>query len=330
MGSDHKRKKAIILHAPIFFDYHKRIINEIEGLGYAVIFYPTRGAVTSISNFFQKVRISQIISIFQGYFYRAKVRRFNRNYDIKRVIVITGNYFDRKLVDYVVNSELQIAWYLWDSLSNQSIDISWIKTIAFKVITFDKKDSVMHDLSFLSMFSSVSRIDSDVESRKEYDISFVGSYTEYRWDIIRRLALSVRNSRHFMFIYFGSFSQYINFICKNRRFLFKQGMTFSLFSMSNENYEDVLSRSYSILELPSVNQYGFTQRAHDASMLGNVIVVDDERVSQYKSENFLCMSISEYISTNGTVVGELLRNEVPKKMADTTVDLTRWVSFLLE
>ena len=197
------RFSNILFIAPIFHQYHEKIIQALKAAGANVDFYPERnyGLKFKLLN-----NISQnLLTEHQCKYYRnilKKISTSNIEYDC--LFVIRGFMMPAEfLIKFkTLFPKAKLLMYQWDS--NRTNRFSHLVQYFDKVLSFDFKDSDDFSLEYLPLFYTQDLIPYKKESPKVYDFFFMGTYLPERYNALVKFKEKYENNYNIKsFIYIG-------------------------------------------------------------------------------------------------------------------------------
>lgn len=277
-------KKKVIFMGSYLYGYEKEIINELNKNYNTLYIDMIPNLLTFIFN-----KLLQIFYKKELLYERLLNKKILKQiYKIKEkeadfLIVIGWGLLQKKTLEKIstqININRKIL-YLWDDVSKLK-NLKEYADYFDNIYSFDKEDCKKYNYKYLPTFYS-----KGLENKKiikiKYLMSFIGQYNENRNKILKDLQKIVEKKNKQIYI-----SQYMNwlfFILKKikKEKIFLKDIVF--FKISRKKYNNILSKSYIILDLISNNQSGVTQRALDAIILEKKIITNNENIKNYSFYN---------------------------------------------
>lgn len=177
------RGQRILLIAPQYYDYHTKIINELQSNGAKVTFYPEmvypffyrlmRNISEYVKKKLEKKYLNEILKTISD-------NQYDTFFLIRGEIVTTE--FLEKLKLKLPNAKF--VMYQWDSLKQNDYEV---KIKYFDCVqTFDMVDAKALNLTYLPLFY-MDDYSLAQKSEKKYDLAFFGSWHGDRLEIIKHI-----------------------------------------------------------------------------------------------------------------------------------------------
>lgn len=290
-------KKNIIIIGYKFFGYELEIIEELEKK-YQVKF------IDISMNFIEKVFLRLVYFFLNKYFFtfekfliRKKIKllkKINSKEEIDILFVLAYSYNLDQIFFSYMKENLKIRkkiLYVWDTIRVIKDFENYRKNFD-EVYSYDKEEANKYNLKFRPTFYSNRLKKISERTKKNYEISFVGGFTEERYLLIKKYISNFSSSYIYLFMpvtyYLRLFFKFNNETIKISPFLFKR-----------EKYNKILADSDIILDLVRFNQTGLTQRIFDALFLGKKIITTSSVIKNYdfyNEDNILILDINTTIN----------------------------------
>lgn len=322
--------KSILVFCPVFYEYEIKIKEELELKGYRVhAFFYNEKDMLSIS--FLTRSIIKLLSFFIGnyrFFKKLKNKYFNiksklffdkiiteiEGLEYDKLLVIKGFGLNCKHIEKI-NAKDKVI-YQWDSIDNYPL-IPLIYPKFDRVFTFDYQDSENGLGSFLPNFY----VKRDIRKVNfTYELFFIGLYTEYRYNYLKKIILKAQELEVSYFIKLVNRNPFL-YIGKNKDIFVNK-------AFSRLDYEEFLDSSRIIFELPNKGQEGSTQRLLEGLVQGKVICSSNVNMA-IKSEGII--SIDDFLSLDKTTYQEMISKDLVtdnKKLIET-YEISNWINILL-
>lgn len=272
---------TVLFICPDFFDYKKHITKELNSRYKKVISLPDRPVCSSIAKALIKYNAPLYFSMVAKKYSQSIIRLIeNECNNVSDVIIVKGTCITPSLVNYLrnKNKDINVVCYSWDSISNIKTFTSLAK-VCDKSFTFDLKDSIDYNLTYLPLFyvAPVDNIDSTFESDfrtppKIYDYTFIGSYHGDRIRVISKFLHKKSNVNSLVKIYFQSYLQYVFyfFLDSSLRSCPKNWITFK--AVPRDELENKVKCSESIIDIHHSGQTGLTMRTWETLHAGHNLI----------------------------------------------------------
>ena len=241
----------IILIAPVYFNYHKLIIENLELKGYVVDFLEDKnsGFLYTFSSRFNFL-LKKYLDRYQN---EVLSKLKNGNYDL--MIVIGGKTLDAEFWKYVNNNfSFKKILYQWDSYKN--FDYRAMIPFFDVVKTFDSLDAKVLDIPYLPLFYNKEKSLNVVE---DIDLLFIGIWHSDRISILEKIAeyANKNNLKYCFKVYYPRYMYFYlvyikRFLPPSKLFIFKT-IPFDLMT-------DYYKRAKCIVDINHPHQSGLTMR----------------------------------------------------------------------
>lgn len=175
------------------------------------------------------------------------------------------------------------AWYLWDNISNINT-FGKLREYYDTIISFDKEEADREGFLYLPDFYIYGMGDDKCnvhESwKKEYDLSYVGMYTESRYLFVTELLKT--NTQITPFVYFyrkkpggvrALLSRIVDFL-KNK----EENPYINDKKLSYDEMISIVKKSKAILDIASPNQTGLSMRPYEALAFNVKVITTNETI----------------------------------------------------
>lgn len=294
--------KRILLLAPEFYSLHLQIIEELESMGYEVVFIPDKlqkyNPNCSSSSFPFIKRIYYHILNPNLKYMKETEEQWNKKIDI--LLVINGFSFDKYLINKLKknNPQIKSILYLWDGIN--FFDFTYNFCYFNSIYTFDSKDAEKYKLKLLPLFW-VQHESKNIITPK-YDLCFIGTSHSDRFSILKEIEkqcilmgvsnyikLVVKDRNITILDYFRYFLNkrkdeanskgFVNDFLyltgkKNESFLTKK-------ALSPTEFEKIIAESKCIIDLELPYQSGITHRMISALANKKKIITTNSAVKDY-------------------------------------------------
>jgi hypothetical protein len=291
----------VLLITPKFYGIEKKIKSALEESGYEVFWIENKVLALDYHGSESKFRFLRKIyfTLFAPhvrYLSKELKKTENKKFDILFVINahIVCPFLLKKLKG--INPQLFSIIYFWDSFSK----FNWTREIKLfdKVFTFDPADSIEFKIEYKPNFYI--RPFLKINYNQNYDLFFVGKFSQERFYVIDRIADKAKNKRLNFFIkLWPAYKNYLHNRYVYRilnRFYFK-GTWQEKYLLNFEAIEGILKREYLvtesmdydevqsdllrsnvILDLPFKKQTGYTHRLIEALANGKKVLTTNSNI----------------------------------------------------
>jgi len=254
--------QRILVISPNFFGYESRIVQRLEELGAAVVWFDDRPS----NSIFIKLMIR---------YFPFLSRKYIRNYytnnildEFTQILVISAETLTYKNILFLKNKTKanRLILYIYDSLKNKKKLLPVIKYFD-KCLTFDLDDAKKYNFIFRPLFFT-STVFGSASIANKYDVSFIGTGHSDRAKIIEKIKLQCEDNSLSYFFYLYLQSPLIYYFKKifNWRRLKKMNNIFHYQPLGYNEYLDICENSNIIIDIEHPNQKGLTMRTFE--MLG--------------------------------------------------------------
>ena len=269
--------KKCLLIAPLFNEYFKDIMHELNKLGYNVTFERDQPSDTTFSFFIKRISRKYFTNKITSYVKR-KILTYNDDFELV-IIILAYSFIETNIKNIREHfSKARFVYYTWDSIENFPIIKSFFKYFD-KVYSFDKRDCNQYDLNFLPLFYTKK---SCKESRR-YDYSLIMSLYPTKvkayLDIVNRMPKDINGFKYIVvksrlfFLYYKIryFRLFSHISFKDVKFkTLKRSEVYKIFEDSNV-----------VLDLPLEKQNGLTIRTFESLALGCKLITTNINIIDY-------------------------------------------------
>lgn len=311
----------ILMLAPDFFGYDKRIKEELEKNGIEVDLFDDFSSYfinSFIKKFLRKVFKKYLKSI---YFKKMCNLIENTKYDL--VFIIKGDEISEDFLKKIKNYNIKLISYHWDEIERYP-NFKKISQYFDKILTYNKYEAQKYNYIYLPFFYSLSC----KKDKKIWDISYVGTYKPERYEILNKLyPIFIKNSKNV------KINIYINKIKYNLNLFFLKDK-FKLFTKQQLDYKktmEIFLNSKAIIEITNKKQTVTTTRSIEAIGLETKVITTLSNIVEYdfyNKDNFFILNdnykyedISKWL-------------EIPYKELDIKIKekyfIANWVKILIK
>lgn len=278
--------KRVLLIAPKFFGYEKKIADKIKEFGADVDLYDERANPTTLDKIFIRMHFLFPVNRKINKYY-SNIIKNDKEYDY--VVFInpeTVNIALLKKMKLKFSNAIFIL-YMWDSLQNKP---HTQKLISFfdKKFSFNKDDCKLYGMIFRPLFFiddyNVDKVNSATEIK--YDISFVGTIHSDRYFILKEIknwAEGIKLKTYF-FMYFPSKILYYKYKINNPgKHIDKND--FSYIPKKSDDIKNILLSSRTVIDIQHPKQTGLTMRTIETLGLDKKLITTNEDIKNYDFYN---------------------------------------------
>lgn len=284
--------ERILLIAPIFFDYYKEMIKELNMMGYKVDFICDAPSNSNISKAFGRIN-KNFIKYSTKKYYKNKVfpNIYGKKYDTVLIIGGMTFAFTPEMIAKIkeMNPQARFIMYQWDSEKNLPYSTG-IHPYVDQLYSFDLNDcDVMPKYKFLPLFYT--RIFEEIGSAKvdeyKYDCSYIGTAHPQKYMDINSIAHSLSNimPRQYIYHYMPSKLKYIYhklFAYEFRKAKFSE---FKSDKVSSNELIQIYKNSRCILDAPQAGQTGLTMRTIECLGAKRKMITTNKDIKKYDFYN---------------------------------------------
>lgn len=274
--------KNILLFSQYFFGYEEKIRNKMIELGATVDMYDERAVTTAIGRAILKVMPA---------IYRKKTEQY---YDSIFKEVRGRNYHYILFIDCEMASikvlqrfkchfkHAKMCLHMWDSVKNLNhIDR---KFHLFDIITtFDRRDAQDFSLTFRPLFfdDDYCQINSQVLTKKKYQLSFIGTIHSDRYRIIKKIREQFSDEEMYVYPYLQSKFVYWLYRLTKKEFYQSYKQDFKYEKLSSREIAEIVSSSKCVLDIHHPNQSGLTMRTLEMIGMKMKIITTNADIRNY-------------------------------------------------
>ena len=286
------KKKNILFIAPIFFDYYKEIINEMELLNYQVDFFCDSSNNSNLFKVLSRINKNFVKIPMHFYFKNSIIKNIrDKNYDCIFFIAGMTFSFSPKMLEILKkkNPKSRFILYQWDGEEN----IKFVRKMHYffeEIYTFDRVDYLKNDkYKFLPLFytKDYQIIGQNRKIDFKYDISYIGTAHPRKLFWIDKMANAFRDILPNQFIYHYIPSKFKYFYHKLTSKEYKKIKLKDLYinKMPKSELMEVFENSKCILDAPQDGQNGLTIRTIECLGAKRKLITTNEDIKNY---DFYC------------------------------------------
>lgn len=286
------KNKKILLIAPLFFDYYKKIMEEITIAGGQTDFFADAPSNSNFSKALGRINKNLIASSTRRYF-NSKVLPSISGKEYDFVLVIAGMTFS--LSNDMINRirieipKAKFIIYAWDSVKNLPY-FKDIKCYFDLVFSFDREDTVKNaNYRFLPLFYSreYEKIGEMTQESYVYDCSYVGTAHPKKFQDINKMANSITLYFPNQYIYHYMPSKLKYYYHKATAIEYKNAKTtdFRYDKIPIDKVMEIFKLSKVILDAPQLGQSGLTMRTLECLGAKRKLITTNKDIVNY---DFYC------------------------------------------
>ena len=279
--------KRVLIFAPSFFGYEKKIVEKLTEFGAKVMFFDERPSNTTFGKAIVRLNKKVASHMINKYYKKIEGELVGKEYD--SILFFQAEATPRWFLENIFSkykTSCKIL-YLWDSVSDKPDNISNID-LYDEVFTFDPHDAQRFSLRFRPLFYDDSYL-KEVDRHKsiQYDFSFIGTVRKDRYDIMQRLKKSAQEigQRYFVFYYLQSKLMFYYFKYLKKDFVNGRVADFSFKPLTHTQIQDVIEQSKIIVDIQKPHQIGLTIRTIELLAARQKFVTTNTEILKYDFYN---------------------------------------------
>jgi hypothetical protein len=264
----------ILLIAPVFYDYHSRIVEELTKQGHEVVFFaerPSRWIYSPAKKLPSALRRS-VFSLYMKRILNSAAGQFDR------VVVIRGEILEEWFIDALRSAQpkARFTLYEWDSL--RVVNYRKLLPKFDAAATFDSVDAQTLGLPYLPLFYVPAYRLGHTGAVPQNDLVFVGSYHEARYKTLNdiRCHCERQGIRLATYLYI-SLVDYLKLVLRGRAPA-KKDVFFQ--KLDQPGVLALYENANSILDIENAKQAGLTMRTFEALATGRNLVTTNALASE--------------------------------------------------
>lgn len=281
--------KRLLLIAPIYFDYEKEIIKELEDVGFLVDWLPDR----PFSSQLMRGAATITPSVIQPLVDLMNERLLNElgAPEYEYIFVINGQTISQKFLRQLKIDfpRAKFLLYMWDSFKNRK---NSLKNLHFfdSISTFDNEDSKKYGANFRPLFYS--RGFKMPSSKNKYDVSFVGTIHSDRYEVLRRFKGQLpKEATFYSYMYLQALWVFYYYKLKIAGMRLASSDEFEYSPLTKQKLYEVFIDSKAILDIEHPKQSGLTMRTFEALGSEKKLITTNKIITQYDfyDSNNICV-----------------------------------------
>lgn len=329
-------QRKIMLIAPMFFNYYKEMIKELELMEYQVDYICDAPSNSNISKAVGRINKDLIKSTTKKYF-KNKVLPVIQDKKYDYVLIIGGMTFafTPQMIEKIreMNSQAKFIMYQWDSEKNLPYSTD-IHPYIDKLYSFDLNDCErMPKYKFLPLFYT--RVYEEIGKEKvdnyKYDCSYIGTAHPQKFKHINSMAIALKKvmPRQFIYHYMPSKFKFIYHKLLAPEFKGVKMSEFQTKKLSAKEVMQIFKDSECILDAPQAGQTGLTIRTIECLGAKRKMITTNKDIKKYDFYNESNILVFDGIIDNNskffTTQFVEINEQIYKKYS-----LREWLSFMLK
>lgn len=276
------KNKNVLLLAPSFFSYERKIKESMEKMGATVYLYDERSISSSISKALLKV--SATFFAFKTKKYYKKILNECKSIVFDYVLIIRCDMLSKQIIISFKKAfpSAKFCLYLYDSKKNVKGIENKIPLFDF-VSSFDMKDC-KNDfrLHFRPLFYSDEFL-TKKDCFVQYDLCFCGTIHSDRYKIIKKIKTDLLNNglTFFNFMYLPSHFMYYYYKLFKKSFRCAKKSDFSYSKKTMDEISMIENHSNVVLDIQHPRQTGLTMRTIEMLASRKKIITTNRDIIKY-------------------------------------------------
>lgn len=281
-------KKNVLLIAPLFFNYYKEMIKELENMNYCVDYVCDAPSNSNLSKAVGRINKKLIKGQTKKYFFK-KVIPFIKGKEYDYVLVIGGMTFSftPEMMYQIkqMNQDATFCLYQWDSEKNLSYSTG-IHKYFDRIFSFDLNDCNSKKIyKFLPLFYTnlYRSVGSKEKIDFKFDCSYVGTAHPQKYRDINDISAAVKSimPKQFIYHYMPSKLKFIYQKVLAAEFKNAQLNEFEINKLSLEDMKTIMFESKCILDAPQAGQTGLTIRTIECLGAKRKLITTNKHIKKY-------------------------------------------------
>jgi len=316
--------KRILFIAPVFFDHHIAISNELNSMGAIVYSFP------DIDNnlFIRALKALRLFELYRKiYFLYIWLVIYRKSIDI--VFVIKGQNLNKKFFIKLRGflNKSKFILYQWDSIINHNyLDIISQFDIAY---SFDPEDCKKYKIKYLPLYFGKEYLTLRRQKAKSVGVLYIGQYIPQRHKFLYDFKAKIEERGIKVHFYeYIKFRKYLKEIIINK----ENTKNLKLTRLNRKQVINLYSFSDCIIDMPSPSQSGITMRCFE-TLGGHMKLITTNRnifSLDINSENVMLI---DSIEINQEIILKTHEFIHKKFVKDDTIDdylITKWLEKVLD
>lgn len=319
--------KQVLLIAPQFFSYEKKIIKALEGYGATVSFFDERPANNFVTKSLIRINRKLVFRKTNKYYDIIIKHAKEKSYDF--ILLVRGEAASRDKIARLRREcpQAKMILYLWDSVSYNPNSLR-ICHIFDEVFSFDRENCEQYGFTFEPLFFDDKFYRSAQSNKgKKYDVSFVGTVHTDRLKFLLRLKdrFDRDNVRYFFYWYYPS-----RILFELRRFFDpvfrKVARTEIKFTpMEYDGVCQVINESKCVIDINRPKQDGSTIRTLEVLGSGTRLITTNKKIVELDFYHSDCIQVVD--RRHPQIDSDFFDNEYPDEVLEKIghYRISQWV-----
>lgn len=329
-------KRKILLIAPVFFNYYKEMIKELELMGYEVDYICDAPSNSNISKAIGRINKNLIKGTTKKYF-DGKVIPTIQGKKYNDVLIVGGMTFaftpDMVARIKELNPQARFVMYQWDSEKNLPYSTG-IHPYMDQLYSFDLNDcKQMSKYTFLPLFYTriYEKIGKENVEGYKYDCSYIGTAHPQKYKDVNEMSSALKDimPRQYIYHYMPSKLKYYYHKLLAPEFKNAKMNDFKTEKVPSNEVMNIFKASKCILDAPQAGQTGLTIRTIECLGAKRKMITTNKDIKKYDFYNESNILVFEgSIDKNReffTAPYAEVSDDIYKKYS-----LREWLSFMLK
>ena len=329
--------KKVLLIAPVFFEYYKDILGELQNMDYEADYICDTYNNSSISKAVGRLNKKLIRRSMRKVFLKEILPKIRvKEYDFVLVVAGMTFAFSADMVEIIRKTQPkgQFILYQWDSEENLP-DVKEIHPFFDRIYSFDPKDCEENEVyTFLPLFYNrqYEKIgEGEKPYRWEYDCSYIGTAHPQKYEGVNQMSKALKSMmpRQFIYHYMPSCLKYVYHKLFAEEF---RGARFSEFQKKKlpvTMVAKIFEQSKCILDAPQAGQRGLTIRTIECLGAKRKLITTNADVKNYDFYREANILVYQGEIDNSCIFFTEEYEDVPDKIYQK-YSLRQWIETLLE
>ncbi|KAA0548344.1 lipopolysaccharide biosynthesis protein [Bacillus sp. BGMRC 2118] len=282
MESTLKDKKVLFL-CPLFFNYHKKIMNAMESMGAKVDYFDERPSNTVMSKALLRINRNFVTGQINKHYEDISNQIKHKNYDY--IFICQAEATPQSFLKDVkeLNPNARMVLMLWDSVANK---VNTLEKLDFfdEVFSFDRKDCDQFGLTFRPLFYDKEyEVIANEKSELHYDLFFVGTVHSDRYRILKEVREQFEKNKLsvFYFMYIPSKLMYYQRKLLTNELEGSVISDFSYVGMPSDELTAKLKQSKAVVDIQHPKQTGLTMRTIEMLGADKKMITTNKEIEKY-------------------------------------------------
>ena len=284
-------KKSVLMFAPKFFNYEKRLSTAISDEGYEVDLYDERPNNGFLCKALLRLNFKPYKAVVRKYIRKIVAENKDKQYDY--VLVVKSEAAGKKELEILRNAypNAKFILYLWDSIDNVPDGENKL-SLYDKVMTFDPADAEKYNIPFLPIPYGKEYAEEKQTDEYKYDVAFIGTAHSVRPRVIKTIEKQCEQMGKKCFHYFYSPHILVYLLNKitNKDYKFISLKEVNFKGLSAKEVCEIYGASQCVLDIEHPRQKGTTTRPVEMLPMNKKIITTNQYVKNFEffnDNNFL-------------------------------------------